>query len=178
VLGIHAILWSETQRSGTEVRRRLFAFLSHRRRRAPQRGRGAYLRRFIEHAQKVTRSYADGLFHCYDDSRIPQTGNGIENLNGLGKHNLRRCAGHGSTANGPGSSNGRMYMFAVALHQCLSEDEITELLAQVSHEDYRFTRKTLNEIREPATQRRSHLRNPKKHLAKILQAWLKPNLYD
>jgi hypothetical protein len=171
VLGIHAILWSETQRSGTEVRRRLFAFLSHQRRRAPQRGRGAYLRRFIEHAQKVTRSYADGLFHCYDDSRIPQTANGIENLNGLGKHSLRRCAGRGSTANGPGASNGRMFMFAVALHECLSGDEVAELLAQVTLEDYRSTRTKLNEIRAPAIQRRSHLRNPKKHLAEILETW-------
>jgi len=57
--------------------------------------------------QKVTRSYAKGLFQCYDDPRIPQTTHGIENINGLGKQNLRRCGGRKPTANGPGSSYGR-----------------------------------------------------------------------
>jgi hypothetical protein len=32
-----------------------------------------------------TRHYAKGLFHCYDDPRIPQTTHAIETLNGLEK---------------------------------------------------------------------------------------------
>jgi len=153
------------------VRRRLFSFLSRKRREAPQRGRGAYLRRFIEHVQKVTRRYARGLFHCYDDPRIPQTSNDLENLNGLGKHNLRRCAGRSSTANGPGSSCGRAYMFAVALNACLPLAELNAMLQQVPLSRYREARELVDEIRAPSARRRAMLRNPDKHLAGILERW-------
>lgn len=153
------------------MRRGLFSFLSRKRREAPQRGRGAYLRRFIEHVQKVTKSYARGLFHCYDDPRIPHTSNDIENLNGLGKHNLRRCAGRSSTANGPGSSCGRAYMFAVALNACLPPADLNVMLQQVPLGQYREARAMLDEIRAPAARRRSMLRDPDKHLAAILERW-------
>lgn len=157
------------------MRRSLFTFLSRKRREAPQRGRGAYLRRFIEGAQRVTRRYAKGLFHCYDDPRIPQTSNALEGLNGSGKHNLRRCAGRCSTANGPGSSYGRMYMYAVALHACMPKEEIEALLRDaIDPEKYRESRALLDEIRGPAARRRSILRNPDKHLAEILRKWHGP----
>ncbi len=49
ILGIRSILWPKTPPpDGATVRQKLFAFLSRRRREAPQRGRGAYLRRFQE----------------------------------------------------------------------------------------------------------------------------------
>jgi len=119
----------------------------------------------------VTRSYARGLFHCYDDPRIPQTSNHVESLNGLGKHNLRRCAGRSSTANGPGSSCGRTYMFAVALHSCLPLAEINAMLQQVPPERYREARKLVEDIRAPAARRRSMLRDPDTYLAGILERW-------
>jgi len=124
--------------------------------------------------QKVTRSYAQGLFHCYDDPRIPQTTNSIETLNGLEKHNLRRCSGRTSTANGPGSSYGRLYMFAIALHACLPPEELKQILSHYTLNDYKQARKLLQEVQAPATQRRAFLRNPDKYLAEILAQWLDP----
>jgi len=175
LLGIRHILWPEvTPSNGATVRRRLFSFLSRKQREAPQRGKGAYLRRFIEHVQAVTRRYAKGLFHCYDDPRIPQTSNALEGLNGLGKHNLRRCAGRSSTANGPGSSCGRIYMFGVALHACMPLDELNSMLQEVPIENYRRAHAHLEEIRAPSARRRAMLRNPQKHLAGILQRWRDP----
>ena len=90
LFGIRTILWSEHPRPcGDFVCYQLFDYLTNAREQAPQRGRGAYLRRFIEHVLDVTQRYAAGLFHCYDDQRIPQTSNLIEGLNGMIKRNLR-----------------------------------------------------------------------------------------
>lgn len=156
------------------MRRRLFAYLGRLRRNAPQRGRGAYLRRFAENAVAITRRYAFGLFHCYDDPRIPQTSNDLEGLNGAGKRNLRRCGARGSTANGPGSSCGRAYLIAVALNACRSSAELQALLASVSTEEYEQARIRLDEIRAPSRRRRAMLRHPDRHLATILQNWNNP----
>jgi hypothetical protein len=179
LLGIRNILWPPLADGvrppdGVTVRRRLFTFLSRRRREAPQRGRGAYLRRFIEHVQKVTRSHAGGLFHCYDDPRIPHTSNDIESLNGLGKDNLRRCGGRTTTASGPGSSYGRSYMFGVALNACLTRAELDAMLREVTREEYRQARAFIEEIHAPAYRRRAFLRKPGKHLAEILARWKGP----
>ena len=175
-MGVRGILWpEEAPPDGKTVRRKLFQFLSRKRRGAPQRGRGAYLRRFIEHVQKVTRSYAIGLFHCYDDPRVPQTNNRIESLNGTTKHNLRRCAGRMSTANGPGSSCGPAYMFAVILHTFTPVAEIDDLLRDaIDPKRYREARRALDEVRAPQARRRAMLRNPKRHLDAILARWRGP----
>lgn len=171
--GMREILWpASPPPNGRGVRKQLFAYLSSVCRRVPHRGRGAYRRRFVEHAQAVTRRYAKGLFHCYDDPRIPQTSNAIESLNGSAKMNLRRCAGRASTANGPGSSCGRPHLFAVALHRAMPANEVEQLLRHYSVQNYRVAKKVLSEIRAPASQRRSFLRNPIASLIKILDRWL------
>jgi hypothetical protein len=175
IIGIRDILWPDTPPpDGATVRRRLFSFLSARSREAPRRGRGAYLRRFIEHVRKVTRSYAKGLFHCYDDPRVPHTSNDLESLNGRGKDNLRRCAGRTSTANGPGSSCGRTYMFAVALNAHIERAELDLMLRRVDPEEYARARALIEAIREPAYRRRAFLRKPEEHLADILARWKGP----
>ena len=189
ILGIRNILWPEKRPpDGATVRRRLFAFLWRRRREAPERGRGAYLRRFIENAVAVTKRYASGLFHCCDDPRIhvlqagppedltsgPQTSNLIEGANGDGKRNLRRCGARGSTANGPGTSCGRAYMTAVALNSCMSAAEIEAALASIPPAEHREARALLDEIRAPSRRRRSMLRDPAGHLDSILERWRGP----
>jgi hypothetical protein len=175
VLGIRDILWPEEPPSdGRAVRMKLFSFLDRMRDQVPQRGRGAYLRHFVENAIAVTKRYAKGLFHCYDDPRIPQTSNLIEGINGDGKRNLRRCGARGSTANGPGTSCGRAYMMAVALNSCLSSAEIEVAIASVPPADYREARALLDEIRAPSRRRRSMLRNPERYLSSILERWKGP----
>jgi hypothetical protein len=171
--GIRDILWPASPApSGRHVRRQLSAYLATQRRLAPQRGRGAYRRRFIEHAQKVTASYAKGLFHCYDDPRIPQTSNAIESINGSGKMNLRRCAGRASTANGQGSSAGRAHMFGTTIHRAMPGAEVDEILRHYSIPAYRESKKTLDKARAPSSQRRSFLRNPIAALKEILGRWM------
>lgn len=156
---------------GKKVRRRLFAFLARERRKAPKRGRGAYLRRFIEHVQNVTKNYADGLFHCYDDHRIPQTSNMLENRNGIEKRNLRRCSGRRSTSSGPGTSYGQFYAFASILNACLSLDEVNALLSDYDFPEFCNSRRELEQVHAPAATRRAYLRNPDKHLAEYLREW-------
>jgi hypothetical protein len=152
----------------------MFAFLARKLGHAPQRGRGVYLRRFIENFQQLANRYAKGLFHCYDDPRIPNTSNLLEGLNGTAKQNLRRCAGRTCTAHGPGSSCGSFYMLGVALHAVLPPDEIQQLIQSYDPELFRSAKKTLEQTRQPAHKRRSMLRNPEKHLAQILANWKDP----
>lgn len=47
----------------------------------------------VEHFLKVTRSYAPGLFHCYDLEDLPRTNNDLEQLFGRWRHHQRRCTG-------------------------------------------------------------------------------------
>ena len=47
----------------------------------------------VDHFLKVTRSYAPGLFHCYDLEGLPRTNNDLEQLFGRWRHHQRRCTG-------------------------------------------------------------------------------------
>jgi hypothetical protein len=68
-----------------------------------------------------------------------------------------------------------MYMFGVALHACMPQQEIEALLSDaIDPLQFREARRLLEEVRAPAARRRSILRNPDKHLAAILQRWHDP----
>ena len=43
---------------------------------------------------KVTRSYWQGLFHCYDVADVPRTNNDLEQYFGTARHHERRATGH------------------------------------------------------------------------------------
>ncbi len=45
---------------------------------------------------KVTRSYWQGLFHCYDMAEVPRTNNDLEQYFGKARHHERRATGHKS----------------------------------------------------------------------------------
>ena len=51
------------------------------------------LRGALEHFLKVTRSYWDGLFHCYNVPDLPATNNDLEQLFGAYRHHERRVRG-------------------------------------------------------------------------------------
>jgi hypothetical protein len=51
------------------------------------------LRGALEHFLKVTRSYWEGLFHCYDVPDLPRTNNDLEQLFGAYRHHERRVRG-------------------------------------------------------------------------------------
>ena len=41
----------------------------------------------------MTHTYWSGLFHCYDDPRIPRTNNALEQYFGTARHHERRATG-------------------------------------------------------------------------------------
>ena len=45
------------------------------------------------HFYRVTRSYWQGLFHCYDVPELPRTNNGLEQYFGAARHHERRATG-------------------------------------------------------------------------------------
>ncbi len=47
----------------------------------------------VAHFQKVTASYADGLFHCYDVPDLPRTNNALEQCFGAVRYHERRATG-------------------------------------------------------------------------------------
>lgn len=172
LVGIRNILWpKEPPKGGDVVRKRLSSFLDNQLILAPTRGLGAYLRRFIEHAWKVTESYWPGLFHCYDDPRIPQTSNRIEEVFGKGKRILRACSGRKSTAVGPGSTGGSFFLFTVAFHEMTTRQEREEFLKRYSREEYEAARARQKVIREAEGRRRRYARNPDAVLDSIAQRW-------
>lgn len=172
LIGIMDILWPrKAPKNGKIVQKRLRSFLDIQLLLAPARGMGSYLRRFIEHAQKVTWSYWEGLFHCYNDPRIPQTSNAIEGLFGFGKRILRKCGGRKSTANGCGSAEGSFFLFTAALHACTSREERNKLLLDYIPKDYREARKKQALIRGPESKRRQYARTPDAYLERISKSW-------
>lgn len=173
LLGIRDILWprKEPKGGGDLIKKRLKAHLDRNLQIAPTRGPGAYLRRFILHAKRVTKSYWRGLFHCYDDPRIPHTSNAVEQSFGKGKRLLRACSGRKSTAVGPGSSGGSYFLYAVALHATTSRTEREAILLQYSKDEYRAARVKQAKIRGPETRRRQYARAPDAMLARIVEAW-------
>ena len=174
LVGIRDILWpKKVPKDGKIVQKRLSSFLDIQLLLAPSRGTGSYLHRFIEHAQKVTQSYWAGLFHCYDDPRIPQTSNAIEGLFGFGKRILRKCGGRKSTANGCGSAGGSFFLFTAALHACTSRKEREILLSEYFPKDYWDARQKQAQIRAPESKRRQYARTPDAYLERISQNWEK-----
>ena len=47
----------------------------------------------VGHFQKVTTSYWDGLFQCYQVNDLPRTNNDLEQFFGTARHAERRCTG-------------------------------------------------------------------------------------
>jgi len=82
-------------RSGEQVRQDLFAYLAKIQ---STRFRDPFLRNAFHSILKTTRSYAPGLFHCYDVPNLPRTNNDRENdFRTLGRRLLRTTGQKGLT---------------------------------------------------------------------------------
>jgi len=62
----------QPSRSGEQIRQALLALLDEIQ---ETRHADPFLRQVCDHIQKTTRSYASGLFHCYDVPGLPRTNN-------------------------------------------------------------------------------------------------------
>ena len=132
-----------------------------------KRGKGARRRRFVEHVGAVTKRYNKGLYHCYDDPRIPQTSNQLEGKHGVGKRHNRKVTGRSSTSGGPMETAGEFH--AVALDAVHRKTVSRAALAAVSDAEYSASRETLRVLGERSRRYRSIQRDPQKNLDRIVR---------
>jgi hypothetical protein len=134
---------------------------------APQRGKGARRRRFVEHVAAVAKRYDRGLYHCYDDTRIPQTSNQLEGKHGAGKKHERKVTGRASTSGGPMETAPEFH--TVALDAIKRNAVKRSVLASVSDAEYSASRKALRVLMERSRRYRSIQRDPQKNLDRIVR---------
>lgn len=134
---------------------------------APKRGKGARRRRFLRHVAAVAERYSHGLYHCYDNSRIPQTTNDLEGEHGVHKHHIRKATGRRSTSGGPTETAGEFVTCAIDVVKPGRRFRI----ASVDPVAYAAARRELARLREPARRYRSVQRDPEKHVAAALARW-------
>jgi hypothetical protein len=154
-----------------QVQDRLAGYLTRLRKQAPRRGRGTPTGRFVDHLLAVSRRYWPGLFHTYDDPRIPSTTSVLESFFGSTKRAARTTSGRKTTAGGKLESFGE----AILRIQALAAVHPTELkahLLDVPPEDFAASKRRLSKLKEPARRRRSFQRHPERYLDRALEEWL------
>jgi hypothetical protein len=165
---LRRILWPDTPAQSDEaIRQQLDDYLARALAAAPKRGKGARRRRFLRHVIAVAKRYASGLYHSYDDSRIPQTTNDLEGSHGVHKHHIRKVTGRRSTSGGPTETAGE---FVTCALDVMKPDRRVRI-ASVDPVAYAAARRELARIREPARRYRSVQRDPEKHVAAALARW-------
>lgn len=120
----------------------------------------------VEHFLKVTRSYAPGLFHCYDIENLPRTNNDLEQLFGRWRHHQRRCTGR-KTA--PASVLVRGSVQIVAAIATQNRLFTAADLATVSVTDWQAVRADLKFSQQKRNQQRQFRRSPAAYLADLEQ---------
>ena len=65
-----------------------------------EQARAGRLQGAVAHFRKVTASYGDGLFHCYDVPDLPRTNNDLERRFGTLRYHERRATGRRSLPGG------------------------------------------------------------------------------
>jgi hypothetical protein len=166
--GIRDILNQDNGNGGSVFREQLDAYLGAWDTRA-HTPKHATLGPFVDHLLKKTKSYAPGLFHCYDDRKIPRTVNGLESINGSGKRHLRKATGRKDTSGGEAQTAGPQMMQGVNLSRLLPQKDLRERLRPVPADAYRAARRRMNEQQAPARKYRSFQRNPQSFLKGVLE---------
>lgn len=118
----------------------------------------------VEHFLKVTRSYAPGLFHCYDIEDLPRTNNDLEQLFGRWRHHQRRCTGR-KVAPASVVVRGSVQIVAAIATQTRSFSAAD--LATVSVEAWQSLRAELKGYQHKRIQQRQFRRSPATYLAEL-----------
>lgn len=127
----------------------------------------------IDHFLKVTRSYAPGLFHCYDIEGLPRTNNDLEQLFGKWRHHQRRCTGRKAAPASLVVRGSVQIVAAIATQICsFTADE----LATVSIEAWQSVRAELHRHQHKRIQQRQFRRSPATYLANLEQKFLQLSL--
>lgn len=169
---VATLLDNDEQLDGNNVRDRLdqlLQWMEHNKWQAGDLASG------IDHFLKVTRSYAPGLFHCYDLEGLPRTNNNLEQLFGRWRHHQRRCTGR-KVAPASLVLRGSVQIGAAIATQIRSFTP--EELATVSIAAWQSVRQDLNHHQHKRNQQRHFRRSPITYLAhleqKLLQSALPP----
>lgn len=120
----------------------------------------------VEHFLKVTRSYAPGLFHCYDIEALPRTNNDLEQLFGRWRHHQRRCTGR-KVAPASVVVRGSVQIVAAIATQTRSFSAAD--LATVSIPDWQAVRAELKSHQHKRNRQRQFRRSPAAYLADLEQ---------
>ena len=161
----------DTQSPSAQVKRVVRTYLNRLAEDAPRRGRGAVTGHFIDHVVGVSNRYWPGLFHCYDDPRIPRTTNELEGSFGSSKRGVRQRTGRKSTSGGKLESAGEVVVRVEALLGVMSPPELQQHLLAVPPERYLKSKGRLRHLQHPARERRSIQRNPEGYLDGVLKEW-------
>ena len=157
------LLDNDLNLNGHQVRQRFEQLLQTMETRKEQATR---LASGVEHFLKVTRSYAPGLFHCYDIEDLPRTNNDLEQLFGRWRHHQRRCTGRKVA---PASVMVRGSVQIVAAIATQSRLFTPADLATVSVTDWQDVRANLKACQNKRNQQRHFRRSPAAYLANLEQ---------
>jgi hypothetical protein len=84
----------ENKESGSKVKKRLLGFIGYLKR---IRKESSNLKPYIESIIKITESFTEGLFYCFDNPIIPNTNNSLESFIGAIKKHARKITGRKSS---------------------------------------------------------------------------------
>jgi hypothetical protein len=167
---VATLLDNDEQWDGNRVRDRLEQLLQQM---EHNKGQAGDLASGIDHFLKVTRSYAPGLFHCYDLAGLPRTNNDLEQLFGRWRHHQRRCTGRKVA---PASLVVRGSVQIVAAIATQMRSFTAQDLATVPIAAWHSVRTSLDHYQQQRNQQRCFRRSPNTYLANLEQKFLQLSL--
>lgn len=134
---------------------------------------GEAIRGWGTHFLKITQSYWDGLFHCYDVAGLPRTDNDLEHLFGTARHHERRITGRKVAA--PSLIvRGPVRLLAAVLSWV--QPVTAQQLALVDPVAWREARRQLDTLRQARVFQRRFRQHPEPYLAALEERLVKLSL--
>lgn len=167
------ILANPDQADAEVVAQRYHAWLAGLEQQIPSSSLPAKLQAAGRHFLKVSRSYDNGLFHCYDIPGLPRTNNGLEQTFGSMRYHERRASGRKV------GSPSLVLLGSTRLPAALftrRQDVTVELLAAVPVEKWQARRRQYNQTRTARQLRYRFRKNPAAYLANLEDRYNKLNL--
>lgn len=156
-----AILATESQGSGQQVRERYLAHLEQMRENLTLLGP---LVEAFEHFCHITDNFAAGLFHCYDIEGLPRTNNDLEHCFGVARVHERRATGRRGAIPGVVVRGSVRVMAAVISKQQVFS---VEDLRPKDDQRWRDLRRQLQQQEETRRQQWRFRKHPATYLADI-----------
>jgi hypothetical protein len=127
----------------------------------------------VAHFQKVTASYWDGLFHCYQVKDLPRTNNDLEQYFGTARHIERRVTGR-KRASPTLVIRGSVRVVAAGASRLVSFSAADLRLTDVM--PWRLLRQTLDYRHEGRRNQLHFRRDPQAYLALLEQSLFRSGL--